>query len=144
MNFAPCTARLTSQYLLFKPGLFKRGKENFPYGFLPGKDRPRNLFPGRFGPGRPFLQGRRRNNTALLAIRLRYGVAGLPRPGAGTYGRPTEVVSGGTRRPNWVVDFLNSKQSWPDPVTLREIKETGQFNGFNLVRMSRLSTITCA
>jgi predicted RNA-binding protein with PUA-like domain len=41
----------------------------------------------------------------------------------------------------WVVD-LEFKRKLARPVTLKEIKESGQFNDWSLVRQSRLSTMT--
>ncbi len=41
----------------------------------------------------------------------------------------------------WVVD-LEFKGKLARPVTLKEIKESGQFNDWSLVRQSRLSTMT--
>jgi predicted RNA-binding protein with PUA-like domain len=56
-----------------------------------------------------------------------------------------EVVSEPHPDPNepklWVVE-LEFKRKLARPVTLKEIKESGQFNDWSLVRQSRLSTMT--
>ncbi|HEX2916160.1 MAG TPA: EVE domain-containing protein [Chloroflexia bacterium] len=55
------------------------------------------------------------------------------------------VVSDPRPDPNepksWVID-LEFVKKLAHPVTLKEIKESGQFNDWNLVRQSRLSTMT--
>ena len=88
-----------------------------------------------------------RNNTALIAIRaMRPGdeVLIYHSQGQAAVVGLAEVVSEPRQDPNdpklWVVDF-EFKGRLARPVTLREIKETGQFNDFTLVRMSRLSTM---
>ncbi len=42
---------------------------------------------------------------------------------------------------SWVADFQFVRRIDP-PVTLREIKESGEFTGWSLVRQSRLSTMS--
>jgi predicted RNA-binding protein with PUA-like domain len=88
-----------------------------------------------------------RNATALQAIRaMRPGdeVLIYHSQGQAAVVGLAQVVS--EPRPDpadpklWVVDF-EFKERLARPVTLREVKESGQFNDFNLVRMSRLSTM---
>lgn len=88
-----------------------------------------------------------RNPTALQAIRaMRPGdeVLIYHSQGQAAIVGIAQVVSEPRPDPNdpklWVVDF-EFRERLARPVTLREIKETGQFNDFNLVRMSRLSTM---
>ena len=88
-----------------------------------------------------------RNNTALLAIRaMRPGdeVLIYHSQGQAAVVGVAQVVSEPRPDPNdpklWVVDF-EFKERLNRPVTLREVKESGRFNDFNLVRMSRLSTM---
>lgn len=89
-----------------------------------------------------------RNATALQAIRaMRPGdeVLIYHSQGQAAVVGLAQIVSEPRPDPNdpklWVVDF-EFRERLARPVTLQEIKETGQFNDFNLVRMSRLSTMS--
>ncbi len=88
-----------------------------------------------------------RNATALQAIRAMHPgdeVLIYHSQGQAAVVGTAQVVSEPRPDPNdpklWVVDF-EFRERLARPVTLREIKGTGQFNDFNLVRMSRLSTM---
>jgi len=65
--------------------------------------------------------------------------------GEGTIRGLAEVVGGGRPDPkepkSWLVDFKFIR-AFPEPyMNLKDIKATGQFNDFALVRISRLSTM---
>lgn len=88
-----------------------------------------------------------RNPTALLAIRaMRPGDTVLiyHSQGQAAVVGLALVVSEPRPDPNnpklWMVDF-EFRERLLRPVTLREIKESGRFNDFNLVRIGRLSTM---
>ena len=88
-----------------------------------------------------------RNATALQAIRAMHPgdeVLIYHSQGQAAVVGLAQVVSEPRPDPTdpklWVVDF-EFKERLARPITLREVKESGQFNDFNLVRMSRLSTM---
>ena len=88
-----------------------------------------------------------KNNAALLAIRaMRPGdiVLIYHSGGESAIVGTAEVLSEPRPDPNepksWVVDVRYRGRVTP-PVTLRQVKESGQFADFALVRQSRLSTM---
>ena len=88
-----------------------------------------------------------KNNAALLAIRaMRPGDIALiyHSGGESSIVGTAEIVSEPRPDPNveksWVVDLRYRGRVEPS-VTLRQVKESGLFNDFALVRQSRLSTM---
>ena len=88
-----------------------------------------------------------RNNAALLAIRAMHPgdiVLIYHSGGESAIVGTAEVLSEPRPDPNdpksWVVDLRYRGRIEP-PVTLRQVKESGQFADFALVRQSRLSTM---
>ena len=88
-----------------------------------------------------------RNNAALLAIRAMHPgdiVLIYHSGGESAIVGTAEVVSAPRPDPNepksWVVDLRYRGRVEP-AVTLRQVKESGQFADFALVRQSRLSTM---